>query len=151
MAANSKAQPRAKRSILLVEAEVIVRLGLAQYLRECVATVLEAASALEARAILQSGQACDVLLCDAELAHGESGFALAQWTRRSRPNIKILLSASLNAKALAVAELCGGGPGRASLRAAALQERIRLMLAECARRSRRGAVTVRPRIRRLRS
>jgi CheY-like chemotaxis protein len=151
MAAKSKIERSSRRSILLVEAEVIVRLGLAQYLRDCVHTVLEAASALEAKSILQAGKGCDVLLCDAELAHGESGFALARWTRRYRPKIKILLTASLNAKTLAAAELCGDAPFHAASRATALQEKIRLMLAERARRARRSAATIRPRVRRLRS
>jgi hypothetical protein len=48
----------------------------------------------------------------------------------------------LQAKALAVVELCGSTPNAAPQDATALSDQIRMMLAERARRSRRPAATV---------
>jgi len=137
-----KTAPRVKqRRILLAESDVIVRLGLAQHLRACAHTVLEASNADEAKAILQSGQVCDVLICDPQLDGEESGFGIAQWVRRHRSKTKVVLAATLQAKSLAVVELCGSTPNAAPQDATALSDQIRIMLAERARRSRRPAAT----------
>jgi CheY-like chemotaxis protein len=150
----SKPAPRkTPRKILLAESDVIVRLGLAQHLRACAHIVLEASDANEAKAILQAGQNCDVLICDPQLSGEDSGFGIAQWVRRHRPKTKVVLAATLQAKALAVVELCGSGPNAANQDAAAVSEKIRLMLAERSRRARRPASTAgartRPRSKRV--
>ena len=90
MPAKSKSQ-NSERTILLADEDVIVRLAIADYLRGCGLQVLEAASSQEAKAILQAGRRVDVLFSDAQLAGAESGFALAQWLRRNRPDVEIVL------------------------------------------------------------
>jgi hypothetical protein len=64
-----------------------------------------------------------------------------------------MLAATLQAKTLAVVELCGSTPRTANQDASALSEKIRLMLAERARRARRPASTAgaraRPRSKRV--
>ena len=134
-------QRKTQKKVLLVDSDVIIRLVLAQHLRACAHVVLEAADAAEAKAILQAGQSCDVLLCDPQLSGEDSGFGIAQWVRRHRTQTKVVLAATLQVKTLAVVELCGSTPGAAPRDAAALGEKIRLMLAERARRSRRPAST----------
>lgn len=137
-----KTAPRPKQQkILLAESDVIARLALAQHLRACAHIVLEASDADEAKAILQAGQSCDVLLCDPQLTGKDSGFGVAQWVRRHRSKVRVVLAATLQAKALAVVELCGSLPGAAQQDAAALSDQIRMMLAERARRARRPAST----------
>ncbi|MFT3727031.1 MAG: hypothetical protein QM759_04325 [Terricaulis sp.] len=130
------ASRKKQRKILLAESDVIVRLGLAQHLRACAHVVLEASNAQEAKAILQAGQICEVLICDPQLEGAESGFGIAQWVRRHRNKTRVVLAATLHAKTLAVVELCGSTPNEAPQDAAALGDKIRLMLAERARRAR---------------
>jgi DNA-binding response OmpR family regulator len=130
-----------KRAILLVEADVLIRLALSEHLRGCGFTVLEAAAAEEARAILLAGPAIDILFSDAELGAGESGFALAQWVRRHRPNVRVTLAATIAHKIEAAASLCTHSPRHD---AATLEARLRAMLAERARRSRRPASSASP-------
>lgn len=119
------------RTVLLVEADVIVRLGLADYLRTCNWMVLEAANAEEARAILVAGPKIGVLVSDAELAGEETGFALATWVRRHRPGVRVILAAALATKTEAVTGLCDRDDE------GVLRARIRAMFAERTRRLRR--------------
>ena len=92
--------------ILLADEDVIVRFGIAEYLRDCGLTVLEAATSQEAKAILQAVRNIDVLFSDPQLAGPEGGFALAQWVRRNRPGVHVVLEASLESKTAAAFELC---------------------------------------------
>lgn len=141
---SKPAQRIKKRRILLAESDVIVRLGLAQHLRACEHTVLEASDANEAKAILQAGQTCDVLICDPQLAGEDSGFGIAQWVRRHRPKTKVVLAATLQAKTLEVVQLCGSTSGEAPQDAGSLADQIRQMIAERSRRNRRPAATAGP-------
>jgi CheY-like chemotaxis protein len=131
-----------KQTLLVAEGDVIVRVALCQFLRACAFTVLEAADGAEAKAILQSGLAVDVLISDAELAGPESGFALAQWVRRYRPTIEVLLTTSVASKAQTAASYCGRFPGgKPPSDAASLSARIHAMLAERKRRARAAPST----------
>jgi CheY-like chemotaxis protein len=99
-------EPCSSRVILLAEEDILVRLGLAEFLRACGRTVIEAAGALEAMTILRKGPRVGVLLLDVQLASAGNGFALARWTRRQWPAISIVLTGSLASKAEAAANLC---------------------------------------------
>ena len=128
---SRKSARKPERTVLLVEGDVIVRLGLADYLRTCAWTVLEAASAEEARAILVAGPKIGVLISDAELAGDDTGFALATWVRRHRAGVRVILAAALATKSEAVAGLCDRNDE------GVLRTRIRAMFAERSRRLRR--------------
>jgi CheY-like chemotaxis protein len=123
---NEFADPKA---VLVVEADVIVRIALAEYLRACGFRVIEASGALEAKTVLQRGPRIDFLFADARLAGENDGFALAQWARRYRPLISIVLTGSLANKSEAAGKLCGQhhtSPPSPSL----LRDRIRTMRAQ---------------------
>jgi len=126
------------KAILLVEDDVIIRLGVAEHLRACGFAVLEAAGAHEARTILVAGPPIDILLSDAQLAGPDTGFALAQWVRRHRPNVKVILVATTSHKIEAASSLCSHTPNRDGQ---SLETRIRTMMAERARRLRPPAAT----------
>lgn len=125
-----------KPTALLVEDDVVVRLLLADYLRSCAYTVIEAVDAHEAKAVLQAGPPVEVVLADAELAGEESGFALAQWIRRYRPHVGVLLLSSVASKAQAAHALCERKTGEAPGDPAALEARIKAMMAARRRRAR---------------
>ncbi len=136
----SRAKTTAK-IVLLAEEDVILRLGIAEHLRGCGFTVLEAAHALEARTILMAGPKIQILFSDAQLAGPESGFALAQWVRRHRPEVKVLLTATTANKIEAAGSLCTHTPNHD---VKTLEARIRTMMAERARRARRPASSSAP-------
>ena len=129
-----------RRTLLLAEADVIIRLAIAEHLRACGFAVLEAAGAQEARAILLAGPEIDILMSDAQLV-GDSGFALAQWVRRHRPRMRVVLTSTRANKVEAAGALCTHSPGHD---AASLETRLRAMLAERARRLRPPASSSSP-------
>jgi CheY-like chemotaxis protein len=139
-----------KRTILLTEADVIVRLVLAEHLRPC-AIVIEAANAQEAKAVLVAGPHIDILVADAQLAGGdETGFALAQWARRYRPRMEVILTASVTHKAQTASEYCARYPDLGDIDAAKLSQKLHAMLAERKRRMRPSAPTAAAALRRRR-
>ena len=129
-----------QQTVLIVESDVLVRHALAEYLRGCGFRVLETATALEAKTVMQRGPGVDVMLADARVAGGEGGFALAQWTRRYRPKITVLLTSTLANKSEAIAGLCSQHhplPPPASF----LRDRIQAMRARPARGARTGSAS----------
>src|SRR5574339_250750 len=122
-------------NVLLVEADVIIRFALAQHLRTCGHTVIEVVSGTEARAVLLAGMAIEVVLADAQLAGDDNGFALAQWVRRHRKSIDVVLTGTLAHKVQVACEFCADGE-KADHEAQALTSRIQVMLAQRRRRMR---------------
>lgn len=100
-------------TVLVVEADILVRYPLAQYLRECGYQVLEAADVSEARTLLSLKDiAIDIALVDAT-GIGEQAFALAQELRHSTRQIEIVLTGSLNKTVAEARDLCEDGPALA--------------------------------------
>jgi CheY-like chemotaxis protein len=87
-------QNLAQRSILVVEDEVLIRLHLAEELREGNYTVIEAASGDEAVTLLSSVDDIGMVLTDVRMPGNVDGMALAHWTRKVFPSIKIVLISS---------------------------------------------------------
>lgn len=131
--------------ILLAEENVIVRFGIAEYLRDCGLTVLEAATSQEAKAILQAVRNIDVLFSDPQLAGPEGGFALAQWVRRNRPGLHVVLEASLESKTAAAFELCYPTNTHKRFDWHALATKIQTMRAERRTRPQQSATSLRRR------
>lgn len=132
---NSPSTSTSRLNVLLVEADVIVRFALAQHLRGCGHTVIEVISGAEARAVLVAGPEADVVLADAQLAGDDNGFALAQWVRRHRKSMDVILSGTLAHKVQVACEFCVDGD-IADQDAQALTSRIQAMIAERKRRLR---------------
>lgn len=113
-------------TILVADDDVLTRIAVAEYLRECGFRVIEASGGREAKTVLQHGPEIHVLFSDARLAGDDSGFALAHWVRRHRPRINVILSAGLVRKSEAAARLCAGGETEAPS-PSHLRERIETM------------------------
>jgi CheY-like chemotaxis protein len=137
---SNPTESRPRHNFLLVEADVIVRFVLAQRLRSCGHTVIEVVSGTEARAVLVAGPAVDVVVADAQLAGDDNGFALAQWVRRHRKSIDVILTGTLAHKVQVTCEFCADGE-RADQDAQSLMARIQSMMAQRKRRLRPAAKT----------
>jgi DNA-binding response OmpR family regulator len=83
---------RDRPSILVVEDEVLVRIGIAEELREQGFTVIEAAHADEALAVLQSDTPIDLVLTDVQMPGPLNGIGLARIVRAQFPGIRILVA-----------------------------------------------------------
>jgi DNA-binding NtrC family response regulator len=98
-------------AVLVVEDEVLIRLVIADYLRECGFKVYEAATALEAIEVLESDQASiDLVFTDIRLPGEINGFALGQWVRANRPGLPVILTSGDSKKSDAAKELCENEP-----------------------------------------
>ncbi len=98
---------RSAETILIVDDEVLVRMPIAEYLRDCGYKVIEAVSAVEATTVLDAGITIDVLVVSAET---DEGFALAKRIRGNRKDLKVILVGSPARAAEAAAALCDDGP-----------------------------------------
>lgn len=61
-------------------------------------------------ALADASLAVDVILCDVAALGTKSGFELASWVRRNRPELEVRLAGSLESTADAASELCQQGP-----------------------------------------
>jgi len=122
-------------TVLVVADEVLVRMAISDYLRECGYNVVESSDAREAIEVMTSDVAVDVAFSDIVMPGDMDGFGLAQWIRRERPNVKVVLSAGVARSAKAAGELCEDGPTLAKPYAHAdLERRIRSLLATAPKR-----------------
>ena len=99
------------QKVLVVEDEVLIRLVIADYLRECGYRVHEAVSAEEAVVILQSPEvSVDVVFSDVEMSGSMDGFGLARWIRANNPGTQVILTSGAERSADIAATLCEAGP-----------------------------------------
>ena len=84
--------PAPPPTILVVEDDVLVRNLAAAYLRESGFEVIEATSADEAIRVLQADVRVDIVFSDIQMPGSMDGFGLAQWVRRERPWLKVILT-----------------------------------------------------------
>jgi CheY-like chemotaxis protein len=98
-------------TVLVVEDEVLLRLIISEYLRDCGYRVVEAANADEAVLVLgHQHLAVDILFSDIDMPGSMDGFGLAQWTRSNRPGLEVILTGSVPRAVNAAASLCEDGP-----------------------------------------
>ena len=99
------------QTILVVEDEVLIRLVIAEYLRECGYRVHEAVSAEEAILILQAPEvSIDIVFSDVEMPGGMDGFGLARWIRAHMPQTEVILTSGAERSADIAGTLCEAGP-----------------------------------------
>jgi CheY-like chemotaxis protein len=94
-ASQSRAPPE---TILFVEDEALIRIEMAEFLRECGYRVHEAANASEAIQALQSKFAVDLVFTDINLPEGMNGLELAEWTLGNRPGVRVLVTTGATAR-----------------------------------------------------
>jgi DNA-binding NtrC family response regulator len=94
-----------------VDDEVLARHALADYLRDCGYTVVEAASSDEAvKALSEASLPVKAILCHAEIAGRFNGFELRQWVQQHRRELQVILSGNIISAASVAADLCEQGP-----------------------------------------
>jgi DNA-binding NtrC family response regulator len=102
---------KAEETILVIDDDVLVRLAISRYLRECGFNVIEAANSDEAMLVLQElDLPVHIVLCNVTMQTGMNGFSLARWLREQKPGVPIILAGSHSAAADAAADLCEHGP-----------------------------------------
>jgi CheY-like chemotaxis protein len=108
--ASEQAKSKRTPTVLIVEDEVLIRMAIADYLRDCGYRVVEAGNGNEAVAVLTADPAVDVVFSDVNLPGILNGFSLAQWVRRERPAVRIILTSGIAKSAREAHDLCEEGP-----------------------------------------
>jgi DNA-binding NtrC family response regulator len=119
-----------QETILLVEDEVLVRMPIAQYLRDCGYKVIEAVNADEAMTVLLHVETpVDVVFSDIEMPGSIDGFGLAKWIRENRPGLDVLLTGTVPRAVEGAKSLCEQGPIKKPYDAQIVHNHIRRLLA----------------------
>jgi CheY-like chemotaxis protein len=101
-------------TVLVVEDEVLTRMVISEYLRQCGYRVIEASSADEAVLLLQKPDLrVDIVFSDVEMPGSMDGFGLSRWVHENRPELKTILAGTVSRAANAAADLCENGPNLA--------------------------------------
>jgi CheY-like chemotaxis protein len=118
-----------QETILVVEDDILVRMPIAQYLRDCGYKVIEASNADEALQVLQHKETVvDVLFSDIEMPGAVDGFGLAKWVREHRPGLNVLLTGTVPRVVEHAEDLCGQGRVPKPYSAQIVHDRIRRLL-----------------------
>jgi CheY-like chemotaxis protein len=97
-------------SILVVEDEMLIRFAISDYLQHCGFRVHVANDAAEAVKILEKGDPVDLVFSDVVMPGEMNGFGLAQWIRKNRPGLPVVLTSGDSKKAAVAKELCENEP-----------------------------------------
>jgi DNA-binding response OmpR family regulator len=119
---------QAPRVLLLLEPDILIRMMIAQYLRECGYTVIEGVSASDFRTLIGSGRQIHVVLADVVLAGDTNGFELARRIRQTHPRTDAILTSGVETTALQTHEPCHEGPIRKPYHPKDVEARIRKLL-----------------------
>jgi DNA-binding NtrC family response regulator len=97
-------------TILVVEDDVLVRMPIAQYLRDCGYKVFEAVNAEEAMTVLlHEDTVVHLVFSDIEMSGAIDGFGLAKWICEHRPGVDVLLTGTVPRAVEHAKELCEKG------------------------------------------
>jgi len=119
-----------QQTILVVEDEVLVRMPIAQYLRDCGYKVIEASNADEAiQVLLHQETPVDVVFSDIDMPGAVDGFELAKWIREHRPGLDVLLAGTVPRAVESAKGLCEQGPVPKPYEAQVVHNHIRRLLA----------------------
>lgn len=81
-----------QHTVVIVEDEFLIRLAIAEAIREAGYKVLEATSGDEGRKLFESGEPIDLLFSDVTMEGQMDGLALAAWVRANFPHVKIVIT-----------------------------------------------------------
>lgn len=85
-------QGQTKAAILVVEDEALIRMVIADHLRDAGYDVVETRTADEAVALMEKGLHVDAVFSDVNLPGTLNGIGLLRWMRSQRPQIPVLLT-----------------------------------------------------------
>lgn len=97
--------------ILIVDSEIISRHAIAEYLRHCGYSVVEASNTDEAYAAMaEVSLMIDIVLLAVIGMDTQQGFELAKWISSNRPDLILKLAGGVESTVRTAAELCDSGP-----------------------------------------
>ena len=118
-----------QRVVMVVEPDVLVRMVVADYLRECGYKVIEGVAAADVWAVLQIGDHIDVLLVDFDLAGDVDGFTVATRIRQTYADVDVILTSGVSDAADKAQDLCEDGPLKKPYQPKDVEARIKTLQA----------------------
>ena len=103
-------RPATSPTILIVEDKLLLRIPVAEFLRDYGYRVVEASNAVEAQSIFLAGEPIDLMFADVCMPGGCSGIELANWVQDLFADTKIIMTSGItkfDAKAAALCQLRG--------------------------------------------
>lgn len=85
-------QGQTRAAVLVVEDEALIRMVIADHLRDTGYDVVETRTADEAVALMEKGLHVDAVFSDVNLPGTLNGIGLLRWLRSQRPQIPVLLT-----------------------------------------------------------
>lgn len=113
---------------MVVEPDVLVRIVVADYLRDCGYRVIEGVAAHEVWALLGGPHRVDVLLVDVDLPGDENGFELAHGVRQKHRDVDVILTSGIAGTVQQSHELCQEGPLKKPYDPRDVEARIKILL-----------------------
>jgi DNA-binding response OmpR family regulator len=95
--------------IIVAEHDVLARMVLAEYLRECGYHVIEAASEADVLIVLKA-KPVSIILLNAQISGEGEGFKLARRIRDAHPGTDLIMTSGVAKSASKAGELCDQGP-----------------------------------------
>ena len=111
--------------VMIIEPEVLVRMVVAEYLRDCGYTVIEGMAAKDLWTVLDSGHRLDVVVAEMGAV---DGFSFAKRVRQTHPDIDVILTSGITGAAHESHELCKEGPIKQPYHPRDVEARIRVLL-----------------------
>jgi DNA-binding NtrC family response regulator len=99
--------------VLIVDADILVRHPLAEYLRECGYRAVQSADTNEAWELFTRSRrrrVIDVVLADVNAPGAENTFALATWIHAKHARVEVILAGTVDAATQKAGDLCGDCP-----------------------------------------
>jgi DNA-binding response OmpR family regulator len=116
------------KTIMMVEPDVVIRMVIAEHLRECGYQVIEGVTAQDVWTVLDSGRSIDIVLADVKLAGPEDGFSLARRIRQTHSAIDVILTSGIAGAAQESHDLCEDGPVKKPYQPQDIEARIRILV-----------------------
>jgi DNA-binding response OmpR family regulator len=118
----------ARRCVLILEPDILIRMVIAQYLRECGYTVIEGIQAADFHTLIESGRQLDIVLVDVNLSGDVNGFELSRAVRQTHSHIDVILTSGVTGTAEQAHDLCEDGPIRKPYHPKDVESRIRTLV-----------------------
>src|SRR5579859_2973752 len=116
------------RTVMVVEPDVLVRMVIADYLRDCDYRVIEGVAAEDVWTVLESGGHIDVVMADVKLLGEMDGFTLASRIRQTHASIDVILTSGVSGAVHDSHQLCQDGAIKKPYEPKDVEARIRILI-----------------------
>jgi DNA-binding NtrC family response regulator len=108
--ANATVRRTIMTTVMVIEADVLVRMAISERLRDCGYRVIEGVAAEDVWSVLNTDTPLHIVLVNARLPGSANGFELASQLRQTRPGVDVILTSGVADAAEKSMRLCEQGP-----------------------------------------